>query len=79
MNPDEHINVLDTYGHTEIFPLMAEFSRAYEEYKSSRQKLNSLITDERENLKRMDFFKFEMNEIDNANLKLDAVDRKSVV
>lgn len=71
LNPDEHINVLDTYGHTEIFPLMAEFSRAYEEYKSSRQKLNRLITDERENLKRMDFFKFEMNEIDNANLKLD--------
>lgn len=71
LNPDEHINVLDTYGHAEIFRLMTEFSRAYEEYKSSRQKLNRLITDERENLKRMDFFKFEMNEIDNANLKID--------
>lgn len=70
LDPDEHVNVLDTYGHNIILPLREEFSRAYEEYRSIRLESDRILSNERDNLRRIDFLKFELQEIDKAHLKI---------
>lgn len=83
LNPEQHINLLDTYGFDEINPIKKEFTSIYEKYKETRVKLNELIFKEREEKKKADFYRFEIEEIEKANLKpgedLELQDKISVL
>lgn len=67
MNPENHINIIDVYGAKEINPLKAELSEAYEEYTTVRRELERLKKNHSEFLRRLDFIRFEVDEITNAS------------
>ncbi len=66
MNSENYINVIDSYASKEIFPLKSELSNVYEEYSDSRKELQRLKKNHSEFLRRLDFIKFEADEITNA-------------
>lgn len=71
LNPDEHINFLDSYHHEEIAPLKDSLHDAYFQYASTKSTLEKLILSERENAKKKDFYRFEIDEINAADLQKD--------
>lgn len=69
LDPEQHIKLLDSYGLDEIDPVKSDFQLIYEKYKNARLKLNELTSKERESRKKADFYRFEAEEIEKANLK----------
>ncbi|MDY2960267.1 MAG: DNA repair protein RecN [Hornefia sp.] len=69
LDSEQHINLLDTYGADDIEPVKKEFLSVYEKYKNARLKLNELLSKEKENRKKADFYRFEMEEIEKAKLR----------
>lgn len=69
LNPDNHILFVDAYRHDISAPLQDEVRSAFEKYSQARHKLGKLLTDERENRKKMDFYRFEAGEIEKACLQ----------
>ena len=69
LDPDNHLELVDRFHHTHIDPVKKEFSEIFRQYKAARSKLNERIRVERENRKKLDFQKFEVNEINDAALK----------
>lgn len=68
LNPDNHINFLDQYGKTDINPLKEDVQKKYLEYSSISNQLNQLIKNQRDMKQKLDFYQFQLNEIDNLNL-----------
>ncbi len=68
LNPDNHIRLVDSFQSETISPLKEAFSKAYAEYQAVKTKLNKLLTAEHDNLKKLDFYRFEQTEIENADL-----------
>lgn len=69
LDPEQHIKLLDSYGLDEIDPVKSNFQLIYEKYKNARLKLNELTSKERESRKKADFYRFEAEEIEKADLK----------
>ena len=69
LDPEQHIKLLDSYGLDEIDPVKSDFQLIYEKYKNARLKLNELTSKERESRKKADFYRFESEEIEKADLK----------
>lgn len=69
LDPEQHIKLLDSYGLDEIDPVKSDFQLIYEKYKNARLKLNELTSKERESRKKADFYRFEAEEIEKADLK----------
>ena len=69
LDPEQHIKLLDSYGLDEIDPVKCDFLLIYEKYKNARLKLNELTSKERESRKKADFYRFEAEEIEKADLK----------
>ena len=69
LDPEQHIKLLDSYGLDEIDPVKCDFQLIYEKYKNARLKLNELTSKERESRKKADFYRFEAEEIEKADLK----------
>ncbi|WP_425754921.1 DNA repair protein RecN [Ihubacter sp. rT4E-8] len=68
LNPDNHIKLVDSFHGDTIFPLKESFSAAYTDYQAVKSKLNKLLSMEQDNLKKLDFYRFEQTEIENAHL-----------
>ncbi len=68
LNPENHIHFLDEYGMKEIKPLKEEVSQRYKEFQSINNQLNSLIKNQREMKQKLDFYQFQLKEIDGLNL-----------
>ena len=69
LDPEQHIKLLDSYGSDEVDPVKSDFQLMYEKYKNARLKLNELTSKERESRKKADFYRFEAEEIEKADLK----------
>lgn len=69
LDPEQHIKLLDSYGSDEVDPVKSDFQLIYEKYKNARLKLNELTSKERESRKKADFYRFEAEEIEKADLK----------
>lgn len=69
LDSEQHIKLLDSYGLDEIDPVKSDFQLIYEKYKNARLKLNELTSKERESRKKADFYRFEAEEIEKADLK----------
>lgn len=68
LNPDNHIRLVDSYHQAEIAPVRQRFDEAYSSYHQIQSRLNQLLARERDDLKKMDFYRFERDEIDKADL-----------
>ena len=68
LNPDNHIRLVDSYHQTEIYPVRQSFDEAYRAYHQVQSRLTQLLSRERDNLKKMDFYRFELDEINKAAL-----------
>ncbi|ETA74821.1 DNA repair protein RecN [Ligilactobacillus equi] len=70
MRPENHINLLDSYAN-DLQPLLQEYQVAYDNY----QKLATALAKREENEKlwaqRMDMLEFQVQEIKEANLRVD--------
>lgn len=68
LNPDYHITLLDAYKHDASVDLKDDVSQKYAEYMQCRKDLSHLLSVEKENARQLDFYKYEANEIEKANL-----------
>lgn len=68
LDPEYHIVLLDAYKNDVTEPLKAKVSELFEEFSSCKHKLQKLLSMEKENARKLDFYKFEAAEIDKACL-----------
>ncbi|MGN1381848.1 MAG: DNA repair protein RecN [Eubacterium sp.] len=70
LDPERHMELVDAFRHEEIRPCFQAFTSAYVNYKAVRGKLNKLLHDERENRRRVNLCRYELQEIDAAQLRV---------
>ncbi|MBR5128836.1 MAG: DNA repair protein RecN [Firmicutes bacterium] len=68
LNPEYHIELLDAYKSDITFPLKESVSSVYADFSACKSKLAKLLSTEKENARQLDFYKFEADEIEKANL-----------
>ena len=66
---DKQLEILDSYGKSEIDPLKEKVREAYGEYRNCLRELKSLDMDEEQRNRERAFLEFEIKEIENADLK----------
>jgi len=69
LNPDNHIRLVDRYHEESILPVRQAFEKSYQQYGEIRGRLNRLLALESDNQKKLDFYRYEKNEIENADPK----------
>jgi len=71
LDTSKHIDLMDNLGGDKIIKYRKELFEAYRLWREKRKRLFHLIRDREENLKRIDFLKFQLEEIDKASLTKD--------
>ena len=71
LDPSKHIDLMDNLGGDKIIKYRKKLSDNYRIWQEKNKKLFQLIRDREENLKRIDFLKFQLEEIDKASLVKD--------
>jgi len=71
LDPSKHIDLMDNLGGDKIIKYRKELPDNYRIWREKSKKLFQLIRDREENLKRIDFLKFQLEEIDKASLVKD--------
>ena len=74
LNPENHIHLLDSYNCKGVDQLKAETASHFHKYSETKNKLNSIISNFEENLRKRDFMRFELDEIKKAKLILNEDD-----
>lgn len=69
-----HMGFLDNFGGENLKNALSEYAKVYEEYKKTKSELDALSTDETEKERRMDLLKYQIEEIEVANLSADEED-----
>ncbi len=64
-----HIKYLDEFSENEISTLKEDYIKLYNEYLQTREELTKNYGDEKEKQRRLDLLKYQINEIEMANLK----------
>lgn len=65
-----HINLIDGFADSEISNVKNEYTELYKEYQLTKKALNDNYGDDREKQRKLDLLKYEVEEIENANLKI---------
>ena len=68
LDPDYHIVLLDSYKHQDTDSLKDEVADKYSLYVKARKELARLLSLEKGNTRKLDFYKFEEEEIEKARL-----------
>ncbi|MBU5677555.1 DNA repair protein RecN [Alkaliphilus sp. MSJ-5] len=71
LNSSFHIDMLDSYGGKEILSLVDSVSKKYSELQVLERELSSICFDEMERERKIDLMKFQIEEIESANLITD--------
>ncbi len=66
---DYHLDILDKLGELEHSVLVQNFSNEYYEWQNIKKKLNAFSGKEEERLRNIDFFKYQLQEINRAKLQ----------
>ncbi len=69
LNPDNHIEFLDNYARANLQEAKEDTALAYDNFKEVYSKLKMLLDREKESKEKLDFYKFQLDEIDKLNLK----------
>jgi DNA repair protein RecN (Recombination protein N) len=72
LRPEQHVNFLDRYA--ELAPLRSQLAEKVSEWRAARKKLQSLQQDEREQARRAEFLRFEIDEIEKAELEIGEIE-----
>lgn len=70
LNPDNHIDILDKYGASSLFPIKLNVAEKYEAYAEASMQLRDLRKSVSDSARQKDFLKFELEEIRSASVKL---------
>lgn len=68
LNPDNHIKLVNSFHGEQITPIKEAYQVAYASYQDTKSRLTKLLSAEQDNLKKLDFYRFEQSEIENAHL-----------
>ncbi|MBR6529127.1 MAG: AAA family ATPase, partial [Firmicutes bacterium] len=68
LNPEYHIELLDAYKNDVTGPLKDEVYTVFAEFSACKSKLAKLLSAEKENARKLDFYKYEAEEIEKAAL-----------
>ena len=68
LNPDHHIVLVDSYRHETVDGLKEAVQKDFERYSQARTQLGRVLASEKENLRKLDFLRYEADEIEKANL-----------
>lgn len=68
LDPSKHIDLMDNLGGDKISKYRKELFDNYRKWREKNKKLFKLLDDKEENLKRVDFLKFQLEEIDKTSL-----------
>ncbi len=77
LSKKSHMGFLDEFGGEKLLTALKEYTEAYTEYKEVKAELEKLDTDETEKERRMDLLKYQIEEIEVANLLPDEEDELS--
>jgi DNA repair protein RecN (Recombination protein N) len=72
LRPEQHVNFLDRYAET--LPLREQLSKKVVEWRNARKQLQALQQNEREQARRAEFLRFELDEIERANLRIGEIE-----
>ena len=67
LDPEKHINYLDSFASLGTLP--EEYSECYNRYRELERKIAEMTSNEREKARRLEFLKFQIDEIAAAKLK----------
>ncbi len=65
-----HIDLLDEYAESEIKTIKENYCKLYEEYLNIKSEINRNYGDDKEKQRKLDLLNYQVNEIENANLKI---------
>ncbi|MFC4356181.1 DNA repair protein RecN [Chryseomicrobium palamuruense] len=68
MDDKAHIRLLDQFGNSELLAAKEAYSHLYADYMKTKKRWQSLQMDDQEMTHRMDLYRFQLNEIQVANL-----------
>lgn len=68
LNEEKHLGLLDEFAHHQMGDLIAEYDEAYAKVVAAKQELRALQTAEKEDAQRVDMLKFQLQEIEEANI-----------
>ncbi|MGG1400632.1 DNA repair protein RecN [Bacillus salipaludis] len=74
MDETKHLSLLDQFGSDEIISSLREYQEVFHRYEHTLHKLKALSENEQQAAHRLDLIQFQLNEIQNANLKLNEDD-----
>ena len=69
MQPKYHIQLLDSYAKANCYELFKKYSTLYEEYTTAKQKLEEAKNTNNLTENQIEFLKFQIDEIETANIK----------
>lgn len=69
LNPENHIFFLDQFGKAKVQPIIDQVSALYKDYAQKKQELSTLLKNEREMKQKLDYYEFQLKDIDSLNLK----------
>lgn len=69
MKKQEHINYLDNFIGIELLNIKTKYINLYEEYNQIQKELKQNYGDEKEKQRKIDLLRYQLNEIEEANLK----------
>src|SRR5690348_6322910 len=72
LRPEQHVNFLDRYA--DLLPVRERLGAKVSEWRAARKTLAELQRNEKEQARRADFLRFEIVEIEKANLQPDEVE-----
>src|SRR5699024_11407357 len=75
MDRTTHLPLLDTYYQKKIATLKTSYTELYNAYIEVKQKLDNLNYSEQETAHRIDLLKFQINELEQANLQEKELER----
>lgn len=71
MMKSEHVNYLDNFIGDKLMKEKHEYMLLYERYNQINKELKENYGDDKEKQRRLDLLRYQLNEIENANLKID--------
>lgn len=71
LDSKKHLDYLDGYSGEKIFILKKEYEKYFDEYKNILKELKNNLGDDKEKQRKIDLLQYQINEIEEANLKLD--------
>lgn len=68
--PSKHMEILDLYAKSKLLPIQEAYTKAYHTYLQLKKERSAYTSDEETRKRELSFLEFEMNEIEEADLKL---------